>query len=131
MRGVVWVIGVEAFQQLQHGVSMRADQFAKHRFDPLFVLVAELRRSRRDPERRGATVLGHPDAAVRERAMHEHTPQQAVLLEASVGVGKRPSPGGVVVEGEREELSDAVGLGFGYLPDADRGVACAFGFRHH
>src|SRR5204863_10097375 len=80
---------------------------------------AELGLAGRNPKRRGAAVLAGPDPPVRERAVHVQAPQASIVVNPPRGVRKRPAPGGVLVEGKREEIGHLVGLRRGYAPDRD------------
>jgi hypothetical protein len=61
VRRMSGVICVEAVQEGQHVVRMRADQLAKQRFDSRFVLIAEFRLTWRDPKRGGTAIVCHPN----------------------------------------------------------------------
>jgi hypothetical protein len=104
------MVGLEAIEKGQHVVCMRTDELAQQRLDARLVLVGELGLSRRDPKRRRATVIGSPHPSVRNGTVHVEVPPNAVLLHTLVRGREGPAPGGVVVEREREQLRDAIGL---------------------
>jgi hypothetical protein len=61
VRLVPGVVEIEAVEEFQDVVRVRADQFTMHRLDTRFILVRELRLVGWDPQRPSAAVVCYPD----------------------------------------------------------------------
>jgi hypothetical protein len=50
--------------------------------------------------------------------VHEQTPEHPVLVPALLRIRESPTPGWVIVERQREQLNDSIGVSVGHLPNA-------------
>ena len=113
MRFLPWMCSVEAGHQVVEVVRRRTQVLGDEFTQPVLLLSRHLGAIRRNPDRRGFSLVGDPTVRVPEGALDEEAPEVDVVFGLPVGSCQSSAPQGIIGESQRDDARHLVNVGQG------------------